>query len=337
MKLQKNIALKRYHSFACEEIAAFLTIVTTREALIEALDWAKGNDQPYLILGAGTNILFTKQFDGLVIKMELNGIQKLQETSSEIILKVGAGENWSHFVSYCVQKSWGGLENLSLIPGSVGAAPIKNIGAYGVEVGAHIVSVDAFDTKKHEWITLNQYDCAFVYESSIFNQDAKRYIICAVQFKLSKQPLLRTEFGAIKSVLHERGITNPSVESIAGAVIYLRLSQWPDPKKLGNAGYFFKNPMISKNRYDQLKQAFPTICAYPINDQQYKIEAEWLIEACGWKGVNRDHVCCDQSQLLVIVNKGATKGKTILDFSEAIMQSVLNKFDVTLESAINIL
>jgi UDP-N-acetylmuramate dehydrogenase len=202
MKLQKNIALKRYHSFACEEIAAFFTIVTTKEALIEALEWAKDNDQPYLILGAGTNILFTKQFHGLVIKMELNGIQKLQETSSDIILKVGAGENWSHFVSYCVQKSWGGLENLSLIPGTVGAAPIKNISAYGVEVGEHIISVDAFDTIKHAWVTLTNQDCAFVYQSSILKQEAKRYIICTVHFKLSKQPLLRTDFGDIKAVLH---------------------------------------------------------------------------------------------------------------------------------------
>ena len=336
MKLQKNIALKPYHSFACEEIARFFTLVKTREDLMEAIDWAKDNGQPYLILGFGTNILFTKQFDGLVIKMELHGIQKIQETSSEVILKVGAGENWSHFVSYCVQKSWGGLENLSLIPGTVGAAPIKNIGAYGVEVSAHIVSVDAFDTKKHEWITLNQYDCAFVYGSSVLNQDTKRYIICAVHFKLSKQPLLRTEFGAIKSVLHERGIANPSVESIAGVVIYLRLSQWPDPKKLGNAGQFFKNPMISKDQYDLLKNSFPSISAYPINDQNYKIEAEWLIEACGWKGVDRDEVYCDQNQLMVIVNKGATKGKTILDFSEAIKLSVLNKFGVILESAISI-
>jgi UDP-N-acetylmuramate dehydrogenase len=235
-----------------------------------------------------------------------------------------------------VQKSWGGLENLSLIPGTVGAAPIKNMSAYGVEVGAHIVSIDAFDTTKHEWITLNQQDCAFVYSSSIFHLELKRYIICAVQFKLSKQPLFRTEFGAIKSVLHERGISNPSIESIAGAVIYLRLSLWPDLKKLGNAGHFFKNPMISKDQYDQLRHAFPSISAYPINDQNYKIEAEWLIEACGWKGVDKDQVSCDQNQLMVIVNKGATKGKTILDFSEAIKQSVLNKFGLILESAISI-
>ena len=336
MKLQKNIALKQYHSFACEEIAAFFTIVTTKETLIEAIEWAKDNDQPYLILGAGTNILFSKQFDGLVIKMELNGIQKLQETSSEIILKVGAGENWSHFVSYCVQKSWGGLENLSLIPGTVGVAPIHNITAYGVEVGEHIVSVDAFDTIKHEWVTLTKHDCAFSDRSSIFNQESKRYIICAVQFKLSKQPLLRTDYGDIKAVLHQRGISSPSVESIAGAVVYLRSTQWPDPKKLGNAGHFFKNPTITTTQYDHLILQFPSLMAYPIHDHTYKIDAGWLIEACGWKGVTKNQVGTYQNQVMVIVNNGAAKGQTILDFSEAIIQSVLNKFGVQLECAINI-
>lgn len=336
MKLQKNISLKPYHSFACEEIASFFTLVTTKEALIEAIHWAKDNNQPYLILGFGTNILFTNQFDGLVIKIGLQGIQKIQETSSEVILKVGAGENWSHFVSYCVQKSWGGLENLSLIPGTVGAAPIKNIGAYGVEIGEHIMHVDAFDTLLDEWVTLHHHDCAFVYKSSLFNQEANRYIICTVQFKLSKQPLLRTAYGDIKAVLHQRGIHNPSVESIAGAVIYLRLNQWPDSKKMGNVGHFFKNPTIKKNQYEQLIQMFPSISAYPINDQTYMINAEWLIEACGWKGITRDQISCYKGQVMVIVNEGATKGKAILDFTEAIMQSVLNKFDVKLESAISI-
>lgn len=336
MKLQQNITLKPYHSFACEEIARFFTLVTTKEALKEAIDWAKDNGQLYLILGAGTNILFTKQFDGLVIKMELTGIQKIQETSSEVLLKVGAGENWSHFVSYCVQKSWGGLENLSLIPGSIGAAAILNIGAYGVEVGEHIVSVDAFDTLLNEWVTYSQKDCAFGYRSSIFIQEEKRYIICAVQFRLSKQPLLRTEFGAIKSVLHQKGISNPSVESISNAVIYLRTKQWPDPKKLGNAGAFFKNPVITKMQYDALIQQFPALMAYPINDNTYKIAAGWLLEACGWKGVTKDQVGCYKDQVLVIANYGAINGKTILDFSEAIIQSVINQFGIKLESAINI-
>ena len=337
MKFQQNIALKRYHSFACEEIASFFTSVSTKEAIIEAIDWANENNQPYLILGFGTNVLFTKQFNGLVIKIELTGIQKQQETSSEVLLKVGAGENWSHFVSYCVQKSWGGLENLSLIPGSVGVAPIQNIAAYGVEVSEHIVCVDAFDTIKHEWVTIPKQDCAFGYSTSIFKKEANRYIVCAVQFKLSKQPLLRTDYGDIKAVLHERGISSPSVASIADAVIYMRSNQWPDPKKLGNAGNFFQNPTITKNQYDQLIQQFPSLMAYPIHDHTYKIDAGWLIEACGWKGVIRAQVGCYKDQTLVIVNYGATKGKTILDFSEEIIQSIQLKFGIVLERATNIL
>jgi UDP-N-acetylmuramate dehydrogenase len=337
MKLQQNISLKPYHSFACEEIASFFTTVSKKEALIEAMDWANKNNQPYLILGSGTNILFTQQFNGLVIKMEFIGIQKLQETASDVQLKVGAGENWSHFVSYCVQKSWGGLENLSLIPGSVGVAPIQNIAAYGVEVSEHIVSVDVFDTIKNEWETISKQDCAFGYSTSIFKKEANRYIVCAVQFKLSKQPFLRTDYGGIKAVLHARGISNPSIESIAGAVIYLRSNQWPDPKKIGNAGSFFKNPMITTAQYDQLMIQFSSLMAYPINDHTYKIAAGWLIEACGWKAVTKDQVGCYQDQALVIVNYGATKGKTILDFSEAIIDSVQDKFGILLERAVNIL
>jgi UDP-N-acetylmuramate dehydrogenase len=337
MKLQQNIILKPYHSFACEEITRFFTTVSTKEALVEAIDWANENNQPYFILGSGTNILFTQQFNGLVIKMEITGIQKLQETSSELLLEVGAGENWSHFVSYCVQKSWGGLENLSLIPGSVGVAPIQNISAYGVEVSEHIICVEAFDTIKHAWVSLPKQDCAFGYRTSVFKKEPNRYIVAAVQFKLSKQPFLRTDYGAIKAVLHERGIRNPSVESIANAVIYLRSKQLPDPKKLGNAGHFFNNPMITTTQYDQLIIQFPSIMAYPIDDHTYKIAAGWLIEACGWKSVTKYQVGCYKDQVLVIVNYGATKGKTILDFSDAIIQSVQDKFGVLLESAIHIL
>jgi UDP-N-acetylmuramate dehydrogenase len=337
MKLQKNIALKRYHSFACEEVASFFTSVATKADLIEAMDWANENNQAYLILGSGTNILFTQQYNGLVIKMDFTGIQKLQETPSQVLLKVGASENWSHFVSYCVQKSWGGLENLSLIPGSVGAAPIQNIGAYGVEVGEHIVSVDAYDTLKKAWVTIPQIECGFGYKSSIFSKESNRYIVYAVDIKLSKQPLLRTDYGAIKSVLHARGISNPSVESIANAVIYLRSNQWPDPKKLGNAGSFFKNPMITTNQYNQLILQFPSLMAYPINDDAYKIAAGWLIEACGCKTATKDQVGCYKDQVMVIVNYGATKGKTILDFSEAIIHSVQEKFGIGLERAIHIL
>jgi UDP-N-acetylmuramate dehydrogenase len=336
MKLQQNISLKPYHSFACEEIASFFTSVTTKDALIEAIDWANNNKQPYLILGLGTNFLFTKQFNGLVIKMEITGIQKLQETSSEIILEVGAGENWTHFVSYCVQKSWGGIEQLSLIPGTVGAATINNISAYGVEVSEHILCVDAFDTISNEFIKLTKQDCTYDDSTSIFKKETNRYIVCAVQFKLSKQPLLRTDYGAIKSVLHARGVSNPSIESIASAVIYLRSNQWPDLKKIACAGSVFKNPSITVAQYDQLILQFPSLKAYPINDNIYEIDAGWLIEACGWKGVTKSQVGLYHDQVLVIINHGTTKGQDILDFSEAIVESVHLKFGVNLETVISI-
>lgn len=336
MNPQKNISLKPYHSFACEETTSYFTSVKTKEELVAAIHWAKENSQAYLVLGSGTNVLFTKQFEGLVIKMEITGIQKMQETASEVVLEVGAGENWTHFVSYCVQKSWGGLENLSLIPGTVGAAPIQNIGAYGVEVGEHIFNVNAFDTLTNSWVNFTKQACAFGYRESIFKNEKHRYIVCAVQVKLSKQPRLRTDYGAIKAVLHDRGIRNPSIESIADAVTYIRSSKLPDPKKLGNAGSFFKNPIITKIQYDLLIVQYPSLIAYPIDDNHYKIAAGWLIEACGWKGVTKDQVGCYKDQALVIVNYGAKKGKTILDFSEEIIQSVKTKFGVLLEREVNI-
>jgi UDP-N-acetylmuramate dehydrogenase len=185
-------------------------------------------------------------------------------------------------------------------------------------------------------VTIPQIKCAFDYKSSIFSKEANRYIVYTVDFKLSKQPLLRTDYGAIKSVLHARGISNPSIESIASAVIYIRSNQWPDPKILGNAGSFFKNPMITTNQYNQLILQFPSLIAYPINDDAYKIAAGWLIEACGWKNASKDLVGCYKKQLLVLINYGATKGKSILDYSEAIIQSVQEKFGILLERAIHI-
>lgn len=336
MEIQKNISLKPYHSFACDEIASFFTIVKSKEALVEALIWAKDNQLAYLVLGSGSNVLFIKQFEGLVIKMEISGIQKVVETASEVQLQVGAGENWTHFVSYCVQKSWGGLENLSLIPGTVGAAPIQNIGAYGVEVGEHIISVNVYDTETNKWLIFTNAECKFGYRDSIFKKEANRFIVYSVLFKLSKQPILRTDYGAIKAVLHEKGISNPSIESISNAVIYIRSSKLPDPKKLSNAGSFFKNPMITKAQYDQLIIQYPSLIAFPINDTTYKIAAGWLIEACGWKGMIQNQVGCYKDQALVIVNYGATSGKAIYDFSEAIIQSVEQKFGIILEREVNI-
>jgi len=331
-----NISLKSLHSFASKEITQFFTKLKNKQDIVDACTWSKNNQKPLLVIGSGSNILFTKNFEGLVAKMELMGIRKLEETASEVILEVGAGENWHHFVSYCVQKGWGGIENLSLIPGTVGASPIQNIGAYGAEVQDCIKTIHAFDTTNNEWVNLNNKECAFGYRTSLFKQTKHRYIIAQVQFVLQKQPILKTDYGAIREVLHDKGIKNPSLETISNAIVQIRSQKLPDPKVLGNAGSFFKNPTLPIEKYNELKDLFPNIIAYPISDTEYKIAAGWLIEACGWKGARKGNVGCFEKQALVIVSYGIVSGKEVFDFSEEIIQSVQAKFGITLEREVNI-
>ena len=331
MEISENSSLQNLHSFGCNEKANYFAKIDSNEAIEQHIQWAKEKNTPYLILGSGTNILFTKTFEGLVLKMEIMGIKKLKETASEVFLEVGAGENWHHFVIYCVQKGWGGVENLSLIPGTVGAAPIQNIGAYGVEAKDSIESVTAYDTQSAQFITLQNSDCGFGYRTSLFKNEKDRYIISSVQFVLQKQPIFRTDYGAIKEVLHQKNNKQPSLEAISNAVIQIRSEKLPDPKKLGNAGSFFKNPTITKDFFEVLITKFPKMIAYPITDDTYKIAAGWLIEACGWKGIQKGNVGCYEKQSLVIVHYNNGPGIEIYNFSEEIIQSVLSKFEILLE------
>lgn len=331
MEITENISLQSLHSFGSNEKANFFAKIDSIGAIEKSIQWAKENNTPYLILGSGSNILFTKAFEGLVLKMEIMGIKKLKETASEVFLEVGAGENWHHFVIYCVQKGWGGVENLSLIPGTVGAAPIQNIGAYGVEAKDSIESVTAYDTQSGNFVTLKNSECSFGYRTSLFKKDTNRYIISSVQFVLQKQPIFRTEYGAIKEVLHQKNNKQPSLEAISNAVIQIRSEKLPDPKKLGNAGSFFKNPTIAKDLFEVLVVKYPKLIAYPITDDTYKIAAGWLIEACGWKGIQKGNVGCYKKQSLVIVHYNNGPGIEIYNFSEEIIQSVLTRFDILLE------
>lgn len=336
MNIQQHISLQPYNSFHCVSYASHFAVLSETNELIEALDWCSKNQKPFLIIGGGSNMLFTKNIDALVLKMEVKGIQKINETSSEVYLNVGAGENWHHFVSYTIQKSWGGIENLSLIPGTVGAAPIQNIGAYGVEAKDSITSVTAYDTQEKKWVTLSNQECAFEYRNSIFKKEKNRYIIWNVTFCLQKQPQLHIEYGAIREKLHEKQIKHPSLASIAQAVIQIRTEKLPDPNILGNAGSFFKNPIVSKSQLEQLKSEYPNLVAYPISDQTYKLAAGWLIENAGWKGKRNGAVRCYEKQALVIVNEGTATGKEIFDFSEAIIHSIKEKFGVTIEREVNV-
>ena len=336
MTIKENISLQSFTSFGCNETSRYFTSVASADEVLEVLQWCKEKNIPYLILGTGSNVLFTKTYEGLILKNEIAGIVKTNETATEVFLSVGAGENWHHFVSYCVQKGWGGIENLSLIPGTVGASPIQNIGAYGVEVQECIQSVTALDTLNDQWVNLSNHDCAFGYRDSLFKQQKNRYLITQVHFVLQKQPHLRTDYGAIKEVLHEKNIKNPSMADVSNAVIQIRNAKLPDPAILGNAGSFFKNPSISKTDYEKLALQFPQMMAYPISDKVYKLAAGWLIEHCGWKGVRKGKVGCFEKQSLVIVNYDHASGKEIFDFSEEIIQSVLQKFTILLEREVNI-
>ena len=331
-----NISLKPFHFFASEEKSNFFTRIQNENQVEEAVHWCHENNYPFLIIGSGSNILFTKNFTGLIAKMEMTGIKKTNETSSDVTLQVAAGENWHHFVSYCVQKGWGGLENLSLIPGTVGASPIQNIGAYGAEIQECIEHVKAYDTLTQQWINLSNKECGFGYRTSVFMLQPNRYIITHVQYILQKQPILKTDYGAIREVLHDKGIKNPSLANVAAAVTQIRTHKLPDPKILGNTGSFFKNPILPKEKYTELEKSFPNIIAHPISDKEYKVAADWLIASCGWKGIRKGNVGCYEKQALVIVSYGIKSGKEVYDFSEEIIHAVQTKFGITLDREINV-
>jgi len=336
MNPEKNISLKPYHFFASEEKAHFFTSISQLNEVEALVKWCDTTKTPFLVLGSGSNVLFTHEYEGIVAKMEIKGLKKLSEAAGEVTLQVGAGENWHHFVSYCVQKGWGGLENLSLIPGTVGASPIQNIGAYGVEVQECIKEVEAFDTHTKQWVALSNQTCAFGYRTSLFKKNPSRYIITNIQFILQKQPKLKTDYGAIREVLHEKGIKHPSLADVAAGVTQIRTSKLPDPKILGNAGSFFKNPTVNISIFKALEQKFPNIVAYPISDDTYKIAAGWLIESAGWKGIRKGNVGCYEKQALVIVSYGIISGKEIYDFSEEIISDVYKKFGIRLEREVNV-
>ena len=299
----------------------------------------KKNTLPLLFLGGGSNILLTKDFDGLAIKLNLKGISEKDLNENEVLVTAKAGENWHEFVMHCLSKNYGGLENLSLIPGNVGTSPMQNIGAYGTEIKDVFVCCQVLDLENFELTTFDLEKCRFGYRDSIFKQEGKgRYIILDVTFKLTKKEhQIKTEYGAITSELQNLGITNPTIQDVSKAVINIRQSKLPDPKQIGNAGSFFKNPTIPLVQFEDLKQKFSNIQGYP-NGDMVKVPAGWLIEQCGWKGKQIGNVASHKLQSLVIINAtGKATGKEIFDFSTEIINSVQEKFGIGLEREVNII
>ncbi len=337
MEIQKHIALKPFNTFGIEAEAAYMAEICTLQEAVNVITDKRYRGLPLLVLGGGSNILFTKDFDGLIIRNSLRGIETLRTEGDKIFVKAAAGETWNDLVDYCVARNYGGVENLSLIPGSVGAAPIQNIGAYGAELKDVFYSLEALETATGRVRTFYHGDCRFGYRESVFKHEAKgRYVILEVTLCLDINPVLKTGYGAIESELNRMQV-EPSVQSISRAVCNIRRSKLPDPALLGNAGSFFKNPSVSKEIFHSLKAEYPGIVAYQNSDGSIKLAAGWLIEQCGWKGKVAGRVGVHKDQALVIVNFGGGTGKEIYALSEEILHSVKEKFGIDLEREVNVI
>jgi len=349
MQIHENFSLKSFNTFGIDAQAKYFSSFASLNDLQELLQSSSSlstvNKQlSTLILGGGSNILFTKNFDGLVLKNELKGIELMKQDTDFFYVKANAGEQWHSFVMHCIENNYAGIENLSLIPGCVGASPMQNIGAYGVEIKDVFEELEAFHLHEKKVVKFNLSDCAFGYRESVFKRKYKNeFVILNVTFRLRKQPVFNTSYGAIEEELKKMNVSRLSIKAVSQAVINIRSSKLPDPKLIGNAGSFFKNPTVSQHELSELQRIYPGIPNYPvinqspITDYQSKLAAGWLIEQCGWKGFRDGDAGCHAKQALVLVNYGNASGEEIYALSEKIISSVKEKFGVQLEREVNMI
>lgn len=334
----KNISLKQYNTFGIEAKAKrFATFSSTLE-LKKILTSKEHKDEPKLILGEGSNVLFTKDFDGLVLKNKIKGIEVEKEDDEFVWVKANAGESWHDLVLFAIDNGYGGIENLSLIPGSVGAAPMQNIGAYGVEIKDVFFELEAMHINTGDEVRFTKKRCLFGYRDSIFKNFYKdQYVITNVTIKLTKKPILNLSYGAIQTELHTMGIYKPTINDVSKAVIKIRQSKLPDPKEIGNSGSFFKNPVVPKTQFEGLKSKFPEIASYPVSKKEVKLAAGWLIDQAGWKGKTIDNYGVHKNQALVLVNYGGANGEEIYKLSEEILLDIKTKYGIELEREVNVI
>lgn len=338
MDLQQNASLKAYNTFGIEASADRLGRFSSVAELRELLALPEVKAAPLLVLGGGSNILFTKDFRGTALLNEMPGMAVVQENEDHVWVKAGAGERWHDFVLRCVEHGWGGVENLSLIPGKVGAAPMQNIGAYGVEIKDTFSSLEALRIADGEVITFDKEACAFGYRESFFKRAGKgQYVILSVTFRLDKRPTLNTSYGNIQQELERSGIAQPTLRDVSDAVIAIRRSKLPDPAVLGNAGSFFKNPVVPQELADRIKAQHPDLVAYPTGAGQAKLAAGWLIERAGLKGYSLGTHGVHDRQALVLINRGGASGSDLYALSEHVLRTVKTRFGVELEREVNIL
>ena len=338
MNIIENYPLLKLNTFGVDVKAKYFTSINTINELIELTKTNLFKDLELLILGGGSNILFTKDFDGLVILNNVKGKEIIDQNQQSIFLKIGAGENWHELVMYCVDNGWGGIENLSLIPGNTGTAPMQNIGAYGVEIKETFIELEALEISSGKIVKFNNSDCEFGYRESVFKNKMKnQYIILNITLELKKNPVLNINYGDVKAILESQNIKNPGIKEVSNAIISIRQSKLPDPKKIGNSGSFFKNPIASLNQLELIKKKYPNVVNYEINENEFKIAAGWLIERAGWKGKKFNNYGVHEKQALVLVNYGLANGMEIFELSEKIILDIKDKFGITLEREVNII
>ncbi len=338
ISIQENIPLKKFNTFGIDVSSKYFLEINSTTDIQNFLSDKKFSSEEKLILGGGSNILFTKNFNGVVLKNNLKGIELLKEDSENYFVKAGGGEVWHEFVLHCIKNNYAGVENLSLIPGSVGAAPIQNIGAYGVEQKETFFELEAISIEENKKVVFKNSECKFGYRDSIFKREEKnKFIITSVVFKLNKKPKYNTSYGAINQELEKMGMKELSIAAISQAVCNIRNSKLPNPAVIGNAGSFFKNPVVPNEKFELLKKEFPTIVAYKNSDTEMKLAAGWLVEQSGWRGKSFGNYGVHKDQALVLVNYGGADGKEIYELSEKILQSVKDKFNVALEREVVII
>jgi len=336
MKVLRNSSLKSYNTFGIDVKAERFVSVSSLEELKSVLT---GNyAEELFVLGGGSNMLLTQDITATVLHIDIKGIKVVQETEDFAYIQVNAGENWHEFVLWTLAHGYGGLENLSLIPGNIGSSPIQNIGAYGVELKDHFVSCEAIEIQTIEMMNFNAEKCDFGYRNSIFKNKVKgKYIITSVTFKLSKKNhQLYTNYGSINEALEESGITNPSIQDVSNAVIRIRQQKLPDPRELGNSGSFFKNPLISAGAFQELQKEYPEMPHYKISENEFKIPAGWLIDRAGFKGFREGDAGVHKNQALVLVNYGTATGSEILNLAQKIQDKIHSQFKIALEPEVNI-
>ncbi len=337
MTIVQNKSLLAYNTFRIDVKADYFAEVTSEEDLLDLYANPLFKTEKILILGGGSNMLFTSDFRGMVVHIALKGI-RYETLGDQVLVHALGGESWDGLVQYCIGKGFGGIENLSLIPGTAGASPVQNIGAYGVELGDILHKLRAFNTHNGEFREFSKGECRFSYRSSIFKEEVKnQFIITGISLNLSLKPVLHTHYGAIRAQLEQQKIMHPGINDIGRIVSALRISKLPDPSIIGNAGSFFKNPLIDEAEFRRLSALYPDLVFYASAESKFKLAAGWLIEQCGWKGKVIGHTGTWKDQALVLVNHGGASGKEILDLSALIIASVQEKFGIRIQPEVNII